>query len=49
MPGVGFPRWQVDLLKVRNGNPGSWTVEWSKRRFNTIIPEKITEQIRQYA
>ncbi|RYE02747.1 MAG: Error-prone repair protein ImuA, partial [Sphingobacteriaceae bacterium] len=21
MPGVGFPRWQVDLLKVRNSNP----------------------------
>lgn len=49
MPGVGFPRWQVELLKVRNGNPGSWTIEWSKRRFNTIIPKKITEQIRQYA
>jgi len=49
MPGVGFPRWQVELLKVRNGNPGRWTIEWSKRRFNAIIPEKLTEQLRQYA
>jgi protein ImuA len=28
LPGVGFPRWQVDLLRVRNGNPGSWKLEW---------------------
>jgi protein ImuA len=21
MPGLGFPRWNVELLKVRNGNP----------------------------
>jgi protein ImuA len=28
LPGVGFPRWQVELLKVRNGIPGSWQVEW---------------------
>ncbi|SEO08677.1 protein ImuA [Mucilaginibacter gossypiicola] len=49
MPGVGFPRWQVDLLKVRNGNPGSWTVEWSKRKFRTIIPIEPAEQLRYYA
>lgn len=29
MPGLGFSRWNVDLLKVRNGKPGSWQVEWS--------------------
>jgi protein ImuA len=27
LPGVGFPRWNVELLKVRNGKPGSWQVE----------------------
>lgn len=26
MPGVGFPHWNVALLKVRNGKPGSWHV-----------------------
>ncbi len=36
MPGVGFPRWNVELLKVRNGNPGCWKVEWSAGRFNSI-------------
>ena len=24
LPGVGYPGWQVDLLKMRNGRPGSW-------------------------
>ena len=28
MPGVGFPGWKVELLKVRNGTPGCWTVEY---------------------
>jgi protein ImuA len=49
MPGVGFPRWQVELLKIRNGQPGSWIMEWSKQRFNAISAKKMTEQIRQYA
>ncbi len=36
MPGVGFPRWNVELLKVRNGKPGSWKIEWSEHSFNEI-------------
>lgn len=36
MPGVGFPRWNVELLKVRNGNPGQWKMEWSDNRFNPL-------------
>jgi len=36
MPGVGFPRWKVELTKVRNGNPGSWTMEWGGDRFVEI-------------
>src|SRR6201996_8024435 len=24
LPGIGFPRWQTTLTKVRNGKPGSW-------------------------
>lgn len=33
LPGVGFPRWQVDLLRVRNGNPSSWKLEWAEGGF----------------
>ncbi len=36
MPGVGFPRWNVELLKVRNGKPGNWKLEWSSNGFQQI-------------
>jgi protein ImuA len=36
MPGVGFPAWKVALLKVRNGKPGTWKVEWSSNRLKEI-------------
>jgi protein ImuA len=36
MPGVGFPRWNVELLKVRNGKPGKWKIEYTENRFNEI-------------
>ncbi|MDH7460259.1 Error-prone repair protein ImuA [Chitinophagaceae bacterium 26-R-25] len=42
MPGVGFPRWQVELLKVRNGKPGAWTIEWSAGQFRMIEKELQT-------
>jgi protein ImuA len=29
VPGVGFPRWNIELLKIRNGQPGTWQVEWT--------------------
>jgi protein ImuA len=28
MPGMGFPCWDIQLLKVRNGQPGRWLLEW---------------------
>jgi len=42
-PGVGFPRWQLELLKVRNGMPGSWSVEWRGRAFHHVKPEGQAE------
>jgi protein ImuA len=36
LPGIGFPRWQVELLKVRNGKPGSWQLEWTSRKFQPV-------------
>jgi len=36
MPGVGFPRWNVELLKVRNGIPGKWKIEWTADSFIEI-------------
>lgn len=35
-PGVGFPRWNVELLKVRNGKPGTWQIEFAAGRLRHI-------------
>lgn len=45
LPGLGFPRWQVELLKVRNGKPGTWQLEWKDGRFAPVYktPFAITE------
>ena len=37
LPGVGFPRLNVELLKVRNGKPGSWQLEWANGKFNEVV------------
>ncbi|MEO6672939.1 MAG: Error-prone repair protein ImuA [Ginsengibacter sp.] len=36
MPGVGFPCWNVELLKIRNGVPGNWKIECIAGRFRHI-------------
>ncbi|WP_199117777.1 ImuA family protein [Pedobacter sp. ASV28] len=33
LPGIGYPRWDVQLLKVRNGKPSAWQIEWSEGNF----------------
>ena len=42
MPGVGFPKWNVELLKVRNGKPGTWQIEWSAGGFRNITRQAFT-------
>lgn len=36
LPGVGFPRWNIELQKVRNGRPGRWQVEWTPNGFTEV-------------
>ena len=50
LPGLGFPRWNVELLKVRNGNPGVWKMEWAAGEFklvNESINEHVAEELRR--
>jgi protein ImuA len=50
LPGVGHPRWQVALQKIRNGKPGSWQIEWVDGKFQEALPAVIplpTEIIQQ--
>lgn len=43
LPGIGFPRWQVELLRVRNGNPGSWQIEWVAGKFEEVTHTAIQD------
>jgi protein ImuA len=50
LPGLGFPRWNVELLKIRNGKRGTWQLEWSDQRFHLIpglVPFSIPEPKRK--
>ncbi|SEA23239.1 protein ImuA [Arachidicoccus rhizosphaerae] len=39
LPGLAFPRWKVELLKIRSGRPASWLLEWSGNAFHTVVNE----------
>ncbi|MGV3705286.1 MAG: ImuA family protein [Arcticibacter sp.] len=43
MPGIGFPRWQIELQKVRSGSPGTWVLEWAGDHFLPIDTEAAQE------
>lgn len=36
LPGVGFPRWNVELVKIRNGQPGKWQMEWKSGKIQLV-------------
>jgi len=36
MPGVGYPQWKVELLRIRNGKPGAWELRWENGKFNYV-------------
>jgi protein ImuA len=51
LPGVGHPRWQIDLLRVKNGQPGSWQFEWKNKQFRHLPPQEKQQPVttRRYA
>lgn len=44
LPGLGFLRWQIDLLKVRNGHTGRWALEWNEGKFVPVEEIWLTEE-----
>lgn len=40
LPGPGFPKWDVQLLKIRNGRPMRWELEWTNTGF-TVPPASM--------
>lgn len=45
MPGVGYPRWNVELLKIRNGKPGNWQIEWKAGKFHPVIATPVWSEV----
>lgn len=43
LPGIGFPRWKVELLRMRNGKSGSWTMQWAGRFVADNEPQAIPQ------
>lgn len=41
IPGVGFPTWSIDLVRVRNGKPGNWQVRWNDGQFEYLHSREI--------
>ncbi len=41
LPGIGYPKWRVELMRIRNGRPGSWDIQWIDERFQPV-PKPIT-------
>lgn len=46
MPGVGFPKWEVELLKARNGKPGKWTLQYSPEGLE-YVNKKVDVQLEE--
>jgi protein ImuA len=42
LPGVGYPQWKVELLRIRNGRPGVWNVTWQNGAFRTAHKPVLT-------
>ncbi len=47
LPGIGFPRWNIELLRVRNGSPGHWQLEWAAGRFRNIYKSASLQKEQQ--
>jgi protein ImuA len=47
IPGISFPKWNVELLKVRNGKPGCWQMQWRNEQFELIQQPIIFEEEQQ--
>lgn len=45
LPGVGFPQWKVELLRIRNGKAGSWEIQWQGGRFISTRQVKDTSKV----
>lgn len=44
MPGLGPPRWQVNLVRCKRGRPRSWPVEWDHETFSFRLVSPLADR-----
>ena len=49
LPGLGFPQWRLELLRVRNGKPGVWDILWKEGRFEPVMLKSTFMEARKKA
>jgi protein ImuA len=47
LPGIGFPSWRVELVRMRNGKTGAWTVQWVNNEFVEVQDHVLEENVQQ--
>jgi len=47
LPGIGFPTWRVELLRVRNGKSGAWDLQWVDGNFVPVHQSTLITQTQQ--
>ncbi len=43
-PGIGRPRWRVELLRVRGGMPGVWEMETADATGHVSVPAELADR-----
>jgi protein ImuA len=44
MPGLGPPRWQVNLVRCKRGRPRSWPVEWDHETLSFRLASPLADR-----
>jgi len=47
LPGIGFPKWRVELLRMRNGKSGVWDIQWINGQFVPVNHFPMVSQLLQ--
>ena len=44
LPGLGAPRWQVDLVRCRGGSPRRWLLEWNHEARHLVVAAVLADR-----
>jgi protein ImuA len=47
LPGIGHPGWKVELLRMRNGKPGTWNIQWQNGAFVPVQGTPLLLEVQQ--